>query len=440
MQRIISITCIVVSLIMLCTIQFRKYDLIINDFRSPELCEINPVSSQIILSNPSLSVKNITNKENTLASLYAASACLMDVTTGRILFSDNSDKTLPMASTTKIMTCILALESGKASETLTVSKYASTMPDVQLNIKEGEQYLLNDMLYSLMLESHNDTAVAIAEHIGGSVEGFAEMMNAKAAELGCCNTHFVTPNGLDSNEHYTTAEDLCRIASYAINNQDFRNIIATKSYTFNNTKGSRTYTVNNHDAFLSMYDGALGIKTGFTGKAGYCFVGAATRNGTTLVSSVLASGWPPNKSYKWHDTKALMNYGFNNYTPVPLLAGKYSSTDKPDSTGNIHADLIQLHQISVQDGNGYAGSTIKKLNISFQADCTIPLSASDNVTLSLELPPFVSAPVIEGEIVGTASLCLNNEEINEYPIIANTEVPIINVSDIAKLILRLFTI
>ena len=127
-----------------------------------------------------------------------------------------------MASTTKIMTCILALEKGSPKDIVTVSKYAASMPDVQLNMQSGEQFRLADLLYSLMLESHNDTAVAIAEHIGGSVKGFAKLMNQKAAELGCNKTHFVTPNGLDSDKHYTTAYELCLIADYALKNSDFR--------------------------------------------------------------------------------------------------------------------------------------------------------------------------------------------------------------------------
>ena len=161
--------------------------------------------------------------------LYAKSAVLMDAASGRVLYSKNGDEQLPMASTTKIMTLILTLERADLDDTVTVSAYAASMPDVQLNIREGEQYRLKDLLYSLMLESHNDSAVAIAEHVGGSVEEFAAMMNQKAREIGCTNTWFITPNGLDATAEYTnaqgeketrthvtTAEDLARIMSYCI--------------------------------------------------------------------------------------------------------------------------------------------------------------------------------------------------------------------------------
>lgn len=444
MKRIISIICVLVSLIMLCTIQYKKNYSAIAEFRAPELQTINPQFITIHNTDCDNSVKNITSKENLDSSLYASASCLLDVASGRVLFAKNADTTLPMASTTKIMTCILAIESGKLQDTVTVSKYASTMPDVQLNMKEGEQYVLNDLLYSLMLESHNDTAVAIAEHIGGSVEGFAAMMNNKAAELGCWNTSFVTPNGLDADNHFTTARELCNIAAYALCNQTFKEIIATGSHTFTDISGKRSYTVNNHDSFLSMYEGALGIKTGFTGKAGYCFVGAAAKNNETLVSAVLASGWPPHKTYKWSDTKSLMDYGFNNYSTVKLLSGTYSSESAPLTDNPIpnqtDSSTIRLCPLSIHDENNMSTSLQKKLDISFNADCSLPLCASDIVTVALELPDYINAPVAEGEIIGTASLCLNNEDVAEFPITANKEIPALSLSDITGIILKLFMI
>ena len=246
----------------------------------------------------------------------------MDTDSGRLLLSQNENEKMPMASTTKIMTCILALESDRLDELVPVSAYAASMPDVQLNIREGEKYRLGDLLYSLMLESHNDTAVAIAEYLGGSVEGFAELMNKKAEEIGCVSTHFVTPNGLDDPEHYTTAKELCMIAAYAIQNKDFQKVIQTPQYQFQDASGKRSFHVSNHDAFLGMYQGALGIKTGFTGNAGYCFCGAATKNNRTLVSAVLACGWPPHKTYKWSDTTKLMDYGFEGFQTCEIPAGQ----------------------------------------------------------------------------------------------------------------------
>lgn len=338
----------------------------------------------------------------TPASMYAKAYCVMDTESGRVLLSKNSDQKMPMASTTKIMTCILALESGKLDEFIPVSTYAASMPDVQLNIREGEKYRLKDMLYSLMLESHNDTAVAIAEYLGGSVKEFAELMNQKATELGCTSTHFVTPNGLDDQEHYTTAKELCIIASYAIQNESFLKIIQTPQYRFQEKSGNRKFLVSNHDAFLQQYKGAIGIKTGFTGNAGYCFCGAASRNGRTLVSSVLACGWPPNRSYKWSDTGKLMDYGFQGF--------KTCTIPEPD-------EAIYL---PVQNGQKSYVSVSKVSNNNEQVQ--MPLKADDVIEIKQTLPEMLSAPVREGDIVGTQDLMLNGTQIKSVPMIAEESV------------------
>jgi len=255
--------------------------------------------------------------EQAQLQLYAKAAVLMDADSQRVLYGKNENEILPMASTTKIMTCIIAIESGSMDELAQVSSYAAGQPRVNAGLKSGEQYYIRDLLYSLMLESHNDTAVVIAEHIGGSVEGFAEMMNQKAQELGMENSYFITPNGLDATkgelQHSTTAHDLAVLSADAIQNETFVAIVNTGSYTFYDTQQRHAISLNNKNAFLTQMDGAIGIKTGFTGNAGYCFTGAVRREDTTLVSVVLASGWPPNKSYKWADTANLMQYGWGNY-------------------------------------------------------------------------------------------------------------------------------
>lgn len=263
-------------------------------------------------------------------TLYAQSAVLMDAESGRVLYGKNQDDVLPMASTTKIMTLLVTLEEADLSEVATVSSYAAGMPDVQLNIREGEQYYLKDLLYSLMLESHNDSAVAIAECVAGSIEAFAQKMNQKAKEIGCENTTFITPNGLDATAtmtgrdgtqtevfHSTTAEDLAKIMSYCVTKspykEQFLEITRTQEYTFSDCSGNRSFSCRNHNSFLNMMEGALSGKTGFTGKAGYCYVGALERDGRTFVVALLACGWPNNKTYKWKDTRKLMEYGIENY-------------------------------------------------------------------------------------------------------------------------------
>ena len=267
------------------------------------------------------------------STLFAQSAVLMDADSGRVLYGKNAEDILPMASTTKIMTLLVALEQGNMEDVVTVSSYAAGMPDVQLNIREGEQYYLKDLLYSLMLESHNDSAVAIAECVAGSIEDFALVMNRKAKEIGCENTTFITPNGLDATAtmtaadgtqkevfHSTTATDLAKIMSYCItqspHKEEFLDITRTQEYTFSDLSGNRSFSCRNHNSFLHMMEGALSGKTGFTGKAGYCYVGALERDGKTFVVSLLACGWPNNKTYKWKDTRKLMEYALENYEYV----------------------------------------------------------------------------------------------------------------------------
>ncbi|BCJ99714.1 D-alanyl-D-alanine carboxypeptidase family protein [Anaerocolumna chitinilytica] len=332
-------------------------------------------------------------------SLSAKAAALIDASNGRVLYEKNGEQELPMASTTKIMTCIVALENANLDDVVTISRYASSMPDVQLNIVAGEKFYLRDLLYSLMLESHNDTAVAIAEHVGGSVECFAMMMNAKAKELGCEHTNFVTPNGLDADEHYTTAVELSRIAAYAIKNQEFLKIINTPSWQFTEINKGRSFTVNNKDRFLSLYDGAIGIKTGFTGKAGYCFVGAVQKNNKTFISTVLGSGWPPHKTYKWTDTKALMDYGVKNYEMKQVF----------------YADK-KFDPIAVLKGKE------KYVPLYYEGDISLLMRKGEKVHVEYTIPSWIKAPVMCDTEVGTAKYYIGDTLIGEVPILTKTSV------------------
>lgn len=326
--------------------------------------------------------------------LYAASAVLMDATTGRILYEKNGYKQMAMASTTKIMTCILALEYGNPDEQVTVSSYAASMPKVKLGIVSGEVYTLKDLLYSLMLESHNDVAVAIAEHIGGSVQGFAALMNQKARDIGAYSTNFVTPNGLDAAGHKTTAADLALIGAYAIQNPEFVKVTNTASYTFSNHAGTRTFTVSNKNSFLNQMEGAFGIKTGYTGEAGYCFAGALKRDGKVFVSVVLASGWPPNKTNKWSDTKKLMNYGLDNYS--------YEVIFKPKT----HYNTIYVENAKKSYVNTYIDEEISVLLN----------PAADKVEVKYNCPETLMAPVSANQTVGFAEIYINGELFKKLPI------------------------
>ena len=342
--------------------------------------------------------------EGTPENLYARSAVLMDADTGRILFGKNDNEVMPMASTTKIMTLLVTLEHADLDEIVEVSARAASMPDVQLHIREGERYRLQDLCYSLMLESHNDSAVAIAEHVGGTVEGFAAMMNQKAKHLGCYHTYFITPNGLDAEDehgkHSTTARDLARIMRCCMKNETFLSITREPSWTFADVDGNRSFTVQNKNAFLQMMEGALTGKTGFTNEAGYCYVGALERGEKRLIAVVLACGWPNHKTWKWADTKALMNYGLEDY---------HKET--------VGSDRMALEPVSVMDG--------QKERVEILTDAASEdflLKEDDEFTMEVLVPDILKAPVQAGELVGSVVYYINGQIVDLFPVYTASEV------------------
>lgn len=347
--------------------------------------------------------------EDAELTLYAQSAVLMDAGTGRILYEKNGDVRRPMASTTKIMTCILALEEGNPDDLVEVSAYAASMPDVQLGIREGETYYLKDLLYSLMLESHNDTAVAVAEHIGGTVEGFAERMNQKARDIGCADTCFVTPNGLDGKRedgtpHSTTARDLARIMCYCINTsprrKEFIELTRAASHSFTDTEKKRSFYCANHNAFLTMMPEALTGKTGFTGEAGYCYIGAVRDGDRTFAVALLGCGWPPHKTYKWSDMKKLASYGLSEYGYRELF-----------ERGKTFPDIL------VRDGVKKEAGIELAVPEEEQTLCVLARDG-EHAEVRYRYPKEMEAPVREGDAVGSADYYLDGELLRSYPICA----------------------
>ena len=353
--------------------------------------------------------------------LHALSAVLMDGENGRVLYGKEEYKARPNASTTKVMTCILALEDGRMDDLVTVSAYAASQPKVHMGAKTGEQFYLQDLLYALMLNSDNDAAVMIAEQVGGSVEGFAEKMNLKARELGCDDTYFITPNGLDAENkngiHSTTAKDLARILRYCImespKKAEFLAITQMPAYTFWNYSKTQIYQCTNHNAFLGMMDGALTGKTGFTGNAGYCYVGALQWEGKTLIVSLLACGWPNNRGYKWEDTRKLMTYGLTNY--------EYRDVFEQKDLGRI-AVLNGRQQGTTIDEVATTsleyGSDVEQMHLS------LLLRKDEQITVHYQLPPQLEAPVRKGQQIGVAQYFLGKELLQEYPIYAGEQVDV----------------
>lgn len=346
--------------------------------------------------------------------LYAQSAVLMDADSGRILFEKNGFEQKAMASTTKIMTCILTLETANVNDVVTISKNAAKQPRVHLGMRAGEQYYLRDLLYSLMLESHNDSAVAIAEHVGGSVEGFAKLMNEKARLLGCEQTYFITPNGLDAVDqtgtHSTTAAELATIMSYCVGKSPqrelFLEITQTPNYSFKNVDNSRSFSCNNHNAFLTMMEGAISGKTGFTGDAGYCYVGAVRRGERTFVVALLACGWPNNKGYKWSDTKKLMEYAIDNYEYRDI----YQVQNFPD---------MEVQDGIPIDGNlfGIATTGMKVDLAGEEEELPVLLKNEENVTVQVDIREKLQAPIAKGEEVGRITYYLGDEIIKQYLVV-----------------------
>ncbi len=354
-------------------------------------------------------------KEPEGSKLYAKSAVLMDAQTGRVLYEKNGYEILPMASTTKIMTCIIALENGSMDDVVTASAYAVRMPKVRLGMQENEQFYLKDLLYSLMLESHNDSAVAIAEHISGSVEGFADKMNRKARDIGCYDTFFITPNGLDATAfdgkgitytHSTTAADLAKIMRYCIRQspaaEQFLEITGAASYAFFNVEGNRKFSCHNHNAFLTMMEGAISGKTGFTNNAGYCYVGALEKNGMCFIVALLACGWPYNRTYKWSDTKKLMEYGLAAYDFYEL--------------SETQIERKRLQPLIIVDGQteriGEIAYTEVTLLGGSGSDANLDrvlLRKDEKPQILYDLKEYVTAPVSKGTPVGTVQYVIDGE-------------------------------
>ena len=270
-----------------------------------------------------------------------------------------------------------------------------------------------------MLESHNDSAVVIAEGISGTVEEFAKLMNQKAEELGCHDTHFVTPNGLDDSDeggiHATTARDLATIMRYCIKQspcrEEFLEITRTKNYQFSDVEGSRRFSCVNHNAFLDMMEGALTGKTGFTSDAGYCYVGALERDGRTFIVALLACGWPNNRNYKWSDMKQLAAYGMEQYQYKNIYE-KREFEDIPVTNGVDNAS-----------GKPFAEAYVSvRVDDRGEKDLSYLLCETDQIEVKTQAARSLQAPVAENTEIGTVCYYLNGDMIRRYPVITTEAV------------------
>lgn len=248
-------------------------------------------------------------------STHAKAAALIDVESGRLLYSSNGDQPMRIASLTKIMTAIVAIEHGNLTDMVKTTRRAVGREGSSIYLKLGEEMSLSNLLYGMMLRSGNDAATAIAEHVGGSEEGFVYLMNEKAAQIGLANSHFMNPHGLDIEGHYSTANDLAKLTAYALKNEVFAEIVRTKEKSAPNPNEKWQYRWHNKNKMLNMYEGADGVKTGYTKKALRCLVSSATRNGQKLAAVTINDG------DDWADHRKLLDWGFQHY-PLYTIASK----------------------------------------------------------------------------------------------------------------------
>jgi D-alanyl-D-alanine carboxypeptidase (penicillin-binding protein 5/6) len=343
-------------------------------------------------------VSNLFNGEivetagNKIPKISAGAAIIMDTVTGRVLYEKNAYSRRSIASTTKIMTAIVAIENSNDNEDVVVSKRAASISGSQVNLKEGKTYKMGDLLYAMMLRSGNDAAIAIAEHVGGSVEAFAEMMNRKAAQIGATNTNFVTPHGLDDPQHYSTPYDLALITQYALKNEKFCKIVGTKSSTF---CGSN---INNTNEMLSLYPGADGVKTGYTGQAGRCLVTSVTRNGWRIISVVLNCA---SRSVRAQSSKEILDYTFQNFKNHEYLK-------KGQKVYEVQLNKGILDNVPLYSDNAVA----------------IPLKADemDRIKILYNIPKVIEAPIKNESKVGTINFMLDGKLIASSAVISHNTV------------------
>lgn len=310
--------------------------------------------------------------EEAAPTLSAKSAVLIEAESGTVVFAHNETLPLPMASTTKIMTALVALEMSAPDTEITVDARAIGVEGSSIYLTEGEILTLEQLLYALLLESANDAAVAIAVGLAGSVEAFAKKMNEKARALGLMDTHFVNPHGLDDERHYTTAHELAKIAQAVLANDLLRTIVSTRKTTIPHAGTDGVRLLVNHNKLLRLYNGCIGVKTGFTKKSGRCLVSAAARDGVTLIAVTLDS---PDD---WNDHMSLFDYGFSRFTSV-LLCDEGAITHTMPITGGVCNEVTLCNADPLR--------------------MTLPAGHGE-ITHTIEAARFSYAPIAAGEILG----------------------------------------
>ncbi len=328
-------------------------------------------------------------------SVSAAGAILIDADSGRVLYKHNAYQRMPMASTTKIMTALVALSSVPVDTVVSVSPLAVGVEGSSVYLYAGEELTMEQLLYAMLLESANDAAAAIAIAVGGDIESFADMMNEMAQRIGLADTHFENPHGLDGEEHYTTAADLATLTAYALQNETFRSIVSTYKHTIPMNGSEGTRLLINHNKLLKSYSGAIGVKTGFTKKSGRCLVSAAEREGVTLVAVTLSA------ADDWNDHANMLDYGFS-------LIERLSICEK----GEI--------AISVPVINGSCDSLAVSNEVALEL--TLDRYSDRNIKTVIELDRFYFAPIAKGDVLGRAVFTIEGKTVGVLELTATQSV------------------
>ncbi len=327
-------------------------------------------------------------------SVSAASAILIDSSSGEVIYEKDADTRRPMASTTKIMTGIIAIEKYDLDRAVTVSKQAVGVEGSSIYLYENEKMTMKDLLYALLLQSANDAAAAIAIEIAGSTEAFAELMNEKARELGLQNTSFANPHGLHSDDHYTTARELAALTRYAMQNAVFKEMVSTKRRVIPMRNGEASRLLINHNRLLTSYEGAIGVKTGFTKKSGRCLVSAAERGGVMLIAVTL------NAPNDWSDHKNMFDYGFSLLESVTLL-------EEGGISGRAHI---------------VSGKKDELAYCSFGSVSAVLPKDRGEIKTVIEMQRFYYAPIEKGQVIGRAVFLLDGREVASCEIRADESV------------------
>lgn len=315
-------------------------------------------------------------------ALSAEKAILLDAQSGRVLYEKRADEKSLIASTTKIMTALVICEQCNVLDRVRIPKEAVGIEGSSMYLLEGEVLTVQELLYGLMLRSGNDAAVALAIYCSGTVEGFAQLMNDKAHRLGMENSHFVNPHGLDSPDHYSTARDMAVLSAYAMNNPIFAKTVSTKSVTVGNR------VLQNHNKLLWQFDGADGVKTGYTKAAGRILVSSATQNGRRLIAVTI------NAPNDWQDHRELLRNGFAHYTIRQIVQAG-------ECLGNV--ELV--------------GAEEARVDLLAKTDFSYALADGESYQIVLPEPGFVYAPVIEGQTAGNAYICIGDCAVGEVPVV-----------------------